>query len=73
MGRGQNVKFKKAQPPPNHNLQTLSERNYLRQGFSNFFVSQPFPNIFKISATLKYYKLQQIKGKRTILGDLGNP
>ncbi len=29
----------------------------LNQGFSNFFVLRPFPNIFKISATLKCYKL----------------
>ncbi len=32
----------------------------LSQGFSNFFLSGPFPNIFKISMTLKCYKLQQI-------------
>jgi hypothetical protein len=33
----------------------------------------PFQIFFLISATLKCYKLQQIKGKRTILGDLGDP
>ncbi len=48
-------------------------QNGLGQGFSNFFVSRPFPNIFKISLTLKCYKLQQILNKMAILVDFGDP
>jgi hypothetical protein len=45
----------------------------LRQGFSNFFVPQPFLSICKISATLKCHKVQQIKGNWSILVDFGDP
>ncbi len=43
------------------------------RGSQTFFVLHPFPNIFKISATLKWYKLQQIKGNMTIQVDFGDP
>jgi hypothetical protein len=41
-------------------LTTVEIAYYNHFGFSNFFVLWPFPNTFKISATLKFYKLQQI-------------
>ncbi len=65
--------------PQWHGIVLLTEKgkfftgSCLMQGFSNFFVSRPFPNIFKISATLKWYKLQQTYSNKVIQVDFGDP
>jgi hypothetical protein len=38
-------------------IDCLVPGNHLMQGFSNFFVLQPFSRCFQISATLACYKL----------------
>ncbi len=46
---------------------------HVKAGVLKLFCIATFPNIYNISGTLKCYKLQQIKGKRTILVDFGDP
>ena len=48
-------------------------RKLLNAGVLKLFCIRPFPNIFKISATLKWYKLQQTYSNKVIQVDFGDP